>query len=142
MKHVRLQERYPVFTVEVEKQETDFNTTDEIMEYLKRCVDGHGVSRFIAVFDHFSHTKGLENGWIDESILDAKNIVFCFGITLPNPQAMATRPKSIGVVELADRFVITFLEAPMPLANSMMESWVISIGNRREVNTTRTGTRV
>ncbi len=135
MKHTLLQDQYPVFTLEVERQETDFNTTDEIIEYLKRCVDGHGVSRFIAIFDHYSHTKGLENGWIDESILDAKNIVFCFGITLPSPQAMATRPKSIGVVELADRFVITFLEAPMPMANSTMESWVRSIGNRREAKT-------
>ncbi len=135
MQHTRLQEQYPVFTLEVEKQETDFSTTDEIIEYLKLCVDEHGVSRFIAVFDHYSHTNGLENGWIDESILDAKNIVFCFGITLPSPQAMATRPKSIGVVELADRFVITFLEAPMPMANSTMESWVRSICNRQEVKT-------
>ena len=142
MKYTRLQERYPVFTLDVEKQETDFSTTNEIMAYLKQCVDGHGVSRFIAVFDHFSHTNGLKNGWIDESILDAKNIVFCFGITLPNPEAMATRPKSIGVVELADRFVITFLEAPMPMANSIMESWVMSIGERQEVNAVRAGTRI
>ena len=142
MKQTRLQERYPVFTLEVEKQETGFSTTDEIIAYLKQCVDGHGVSRFIAVFDHFSHTNGLKNGWIDESILDAKNIVFCFGITLPNPEAMATRPKSIGVVELADRFVVTFLEAPMPMANSTMESWVRSIGDRREVSTARSGTQV
>ena len=73
MKYTRLQERYPVFTLEVEKQKTVFSTTDEIIAYLKQCVDGHGVSRFIAVFDHFSHTNGLKNGWIDESILDAKN---------------------------------------------------------------------
>jgi hypothetical protein len=142
MKYTRLQERYPVFTLEVEKQKTVFSTTDEIIAYLKQCVDGHGVSRFIAVFDHFSHTSGLKNGWIDESILDAKNIIFCFGITLPNPEAMATRPKSIGVVELADRFVITFLEAPMPMANSTMESWVMSIGNPQEVNAVRAGTRI
>lgn len=142
MKYTRLQERYPVFTLDVEKQETDFSTTDEIMAYLKRCVEGHGVSRFIAVFDHFSHTNGLENGSIDESILSAKSIVFCFGITLPSPQAMSTRPKSIGVVELTDRFVITFLEAPMPMANSTMESWVMSIGNRQEVNAVRAGTRI
>jgi hypothetical protein len=142
MKYTRLQERYPVFTLELEKQETVFSSTDEIIAYLKQCVDGHGVSRFIAVFDHFSHTSGLKNGWIDESILDAKNIIFCFGITLPNPEAMATRPKSIGVVELADRFVITFLEAPMPMANSTMESWVMSIGNPQEVNAVRAGTRI
>jgi hypothetical protein len=37
---------------------------------------------------------------------------------------MAVRPRSIGVVEKADRFVITFLEAPMPLANAAMDGWV------------------
>ena len=135
MKHTLLQQQYPVFTLEVEKQETGFNTADEIIKYLKLCVDEHEISRFIAVFDHYSHTSGLKNGWIDESILDAKNIVFCFGITLPSPEAMATRPKSIGVVELTDRFVITFLEAPMPMANSTMESWVRSICSLQEAKT-------
>ena len=36
MKHTLLQERYPVFTLEVEKQETDFSTTDEIIAFLKQ----------------------------------------------------------------------------------------------------------
>ena len=132
MKHTLLQEKYPVFTLEVEKQETDFGTLDEIVDYLKTCIESHRVSRFIATFDHYAHTKGLEEGQVDELILGAMSIVFCFGITLPCPQAMAVRPRSIGVVELADSFVITFMEAPMPVANSAMEMWARSIRKPKE----------
>lgn len=40
---------------------------------------------------------------------------------------MAVRPRSIGVVEQADRFVISYLEAPMPLANQAMAAWMEGI---------------
>lgn len=64
---------------------------------------------------------------MSETILAAKHIVFCFGITPPEPLMMAVRPRSIGVVELAERFLITFLEAPMPVANLAMEQWAKSL---------------
>ena len=32
--------------------------------------------------------------------------------------------RSIGVADMGDRFVVSFLEAPMPFANDTMESWV------------------
>ncbi|MCB1764117.1 MAG: hypothetical protein KDI27_13390 [Gammaproteobacteria bacterium] len=123
MKQFLFQENYPLFTLEVEKRETSFTSVDQIVEFLKARIDENNMARFIAVFDHFSHTAALEFGQIGEGILAAKNIIFCFGITLPNPQAMALRPRSIGVVELAQTFVLTFMEAPMPLANVAMESW-------------------
>ncbi|MCB1759943.1 MAG: hypothetical protein KDI68_09230 [Gammaproteobacteria bacterium] len=131
MKQLLLQERYPVFTLEVEKQETLFTSVDEILDHLKQQIDDNEIATFIAIFDHYSHTRSLTHGQIDSAILDAKNIVFCFGITLPNPQAMAVRPRSIGVVETHDEFIITFMEAPMPLANVAMESWARSIRNRQ-----------
>ncbi len=130
MKQTLLQEKYPVFTVEINKADTTFQTVDEIIGYLKQRVDEHRVARYIGEFDHYSHTKGLEEGQIAEEILAAKNIIFCFGIALPNPQVMAVRPRSIGVVELADSFVITFMEAPMPVANNAMEEWASSIQNK------------
>jgi len=130
MKHFLLQEKYPLFTLEVEKRETSFTHVADIIDYLKQCIEHQSMARFIAIFDHYAHTRGLEQGQIDDSILDAKNIVFCFGITLPNPQVMAVRPRSMGVVELANSFVITFMEAPMPVANVAMEDWAQSIKNR------------
>lgn len=124
--HTRL-ESIPVFSLEMEKGETSYQDVDQIIACLKARIDAHEMARFVAVFDHYQHTKGLESGRIDPAILDAKNIVFCFGITLPDPQAMAYRPRSIGVVELKQSFVISFLEAPMPVANVVMEQWARSL---------------
>nr|WP_320416352.1 hypothetical protein [Candidatus Vondammii sp. HM_W22] len=99
----------------------------EVIAYLKSLIDEHKVAKFIAIFDHYKHTKNLEDGQISEDILDGQNIIFCFGITLPEPQVMAVRPRSIGVVELKESFLITFMEAPMPIANVAMEEWAKSI---------------
>jgi len=131
MRQALLQEKYPVFTLEVEKKETNFKDVDEIIDFLKERIEKHRVARFIAIFDHYSHTQGLEHGQIDEEILDARNIIFCFGITLPNPQVMAVRPRSIGIVETANSYIITFMEAPMPVANVAMEDWAKSIKNEQ-----------
>lgn len=130
MKQSLFQEKYPIFTLEVEKSETTYQSVDDILAYLKEQIEAHPKCRFIAEFDHFSHTRALPDAEIAPDIRDAKNIVFCFGIKLPNPQVMAVRPRSIGVTELEDRFVIAFMEAPMPVANDAMEAWVKGIRNR------------
>lgn len=51
-------------------------------------------------------------------------------VALPGPEALALRPRSIGVAELADKFVISFLEAPMPVANTAMEQWAHDLRSR------------
>jgi len=129
MKQTLFQEKYPVFYLEVEKSETTFQSVDEILAYLKEKVDAHDIAQYIGMFDHYAHTKNLPNGEIHPDIKAAKHILFCFGIKLPTPRAMAVRPRSIGVCEMEDRFVIDFLEAPMPLANNAMEQWVKDIRN-------------
>jgi len=127
MKQQLLQEKYPVYVLEVEKSETGYQNTDEVIAYLKGCIDAHKIAVFIAEFDHYAHTKALEEGEIDPGIIAAKNIIFCFGIKLPKPVMLSVRPRSIGVAEYADKFIISFLEAPMPVANEAMESWVKAI---------------
>ncbi len=129
MKQTLLQETYPMFTLEVEKSETTFKSVDDILEFLKDKIDTNRAARYIATFDHYSHTKDLAEGRIDKSILDAKNIIFCFGFTIPNPQALGLRPRSIGVAETEDSFVLSFMEAPMPVANVVMETWALAIRN-------------
>jgi hypothetical protein len=124
MKQTLLQEKYPVYTLEVLKTETPYDSIDGIIDYLADCIEQHPIARMIARFDHLAHTQSLPEGEIAGDILAARHVVFCFGTHLPNPHVMAVRPRSIGVVEQADRFVISFLEAPMPLANNAMESWV------------------
>ena len=127
MKQVLVQEKYPVFTLEIQKEETIYKSCSEIIAYLKDKIDAHKVAVFISIFDHFSHTKNLENGEVNPDIKDAQNIVFCFGAKLPNAGVMAVRPRSIGVTEFEDNFIINFLEPPMPLATKAMEEWVKSL---------------
>ncbi|MBK5967522.1 MULTISPECIES: DUF6858 family protein [Thiorhodovibrio] len=129
MKQTLLQEKYPVYTLETPKNETRYTSVDEIIDYLKGCVDEHPKARFISIFDHYQHTSDMPGGEIAQDITAAKHIVFCFGTHLPNPQVMAVRPRSIGVVDQGDEFVVSFLEAPMPLANNAMESWVRALVN-------------
>jgi len=127
MKQSLLQEKYPVYSLEVNKSETAYCTIDEMMDYFRKCIDEHKVARHIADFDHHAHTSALENGEIQEGMIAAGDIVFCFGTHLPKPEMLAVRPRSIGVAEYDDRFVISFLEAPMPLANEAMETWAKAV---------------
>jgi hypothetical protein len=127
MKQTLSQETYPMFTLEVEKSETTYRSVDEIIEFLHEKIEDNRSARYIAIFDHYAHTRDLDEGRVDKSILAAKNIIFCFGFTLPNPQVLGLRPRSIGVAETEDNFVISFMEAPMPVANVVMETWALAI---------------
>jgi hypothetical protein len=127
MKQSLLQEKYPIFTLEVEYDETDYRSVDEIIRYLQACIGRHKAARCIAVFDHYGHTRSLPEGQVGEGILDAKNLVFCFGLTLPEPRTLAVRPRSIGVAQTPTGFLISFMEAPMPVANMAMEGWAKGI---------------
>ncbi|HHD80664.1 MAG TPA: hypothetical protein ENK99_03540 [Campylobacterales bacterium] len=129
MKQTIMMEKYPIFELDIKKSETKFQTADEIIEYLKEKIDNHPIAVYIATFDHYSHTHSLDDGEIASEIVDAKNIVCCFGKQLPKANMLAVRPRSIGVAELNDEFVISFLEAPNPIANDAMESWVKGIVN-------------
>lgn len=131
MKQTLQQETYPVFSLELGHDETSFRSVDEIGDYFKQCIEGHRCACFIAEFDHFAHTKSLREGRIDKDIRAAKNVVFCFGITLPDPHTLAVRPRSIGIAETVEGFLITFMEPPMPVANTAMESWVKGLLKRQ-----------
>jgi hypothetical protein len=119
--------RYPVFILDIARPQTACRDVADIVAHFRRLIERHPCARFLGVFDHMSHTRALPDGEIAEGILDAQNVVFCFGMSIPNPEILALRPRSIGIAELADRFVVSFLETPMPLANSAMETWAQSL---------------
>ncbi|MFZ4524784.1 MAG: DUF6858 family protein [Chlorobium sp.] len=123
MRQTLLQEKYPVYSLELDKNETKCKNVDEILTHFRALIESNPVVKFIGIFDHYAHTRGLPDGFIAPEIRDAKNIIFCFGKEIKNPGVMAVRPRSIGVVELEHTFAITFLEAPNPAANAAMESW-------------------
>lgn len=124
MKQVLLQEKFPIFKLEIDKSETEFKSAQDLVNHFKQLIDEHKVTRFIGEFDHYSHTKGLEGGEIANNIIDARNVVFCFGSKLPKAEMLAVRPRSIGIAETKTGFMISFMEAPMALANDTMEAWV------------------
>lgn len=130
MKQIIVMEKYPVFTMEINNNETSYKSVDEILSYLKEKISSHPIATYIGEFDHYTHTSNLEVGEINPEILDAKNIICCFGKVLPKAEVLAVRPRSIGVAKLSDKFVVSFLEAPNPEANSAMESWVKDIANK------------
>lgn len=130
MKQVTIMEKYLVFTIEVKKEETTYRNVDEVLAYLKAQIEAHPIAVHIGEFDHYGHTSGLEEGEVAEEIKDAKNIICCFGKKLPKAEVLAVRPRSIGVAEMANSFVISFLEAPNPDANQAMENWVKQIADR------------
>ena len=119
-------EKYHIFEIEYKKSELSFSSVDEIINALKDKIDNHPVISFIAIFDQYNHTSSV-NGEINPAIKAAKNIVFCFGKELPTPEVLAVRPRSIGVCEKEDSFVLNFLEAPNDMANKTMEEFVKSL---------------
>ena len=130
MKQITVMEKYPVFTLEINKNETSYKNIDEIFTYLKEQIAAHPVAIYIGEFDHYAHTSSLEVGEINAAIKDAKNLICCFGKKLPKAVILAVRPRSIGVAEMPENFVVSFLEAPNPDANATMEKWVKGIANR------------
>lgn len=60
-------------------------------------------------------------------MIDAQNIVFCFGAALSNTKILAARPRSIGIAEFEDKFVIEFIEAPNEKIHEVMETWTKSL---------------
>ena len=128
MKKTKFMDKYPVYSLELQKSNIKQTNIVEIIEYFKAKIQAHPIAKFIAVFDHYSHTKEL-NGEINPSIIDAQNLIFCFGPAIPNTKILAVRPRSIGIAELKDKFVIEFIEAPKEQIHQIMEEWAKGLEN-------------
>lgn len=128
MKQTLLQEKYPIFVAEIAKTETTYQTVDSLVDYYKAKIAENPKVHFIGVFDHYAHTRKI-GGEIAAAITAAVDIVFCFGYAIPNPQMLAVRPRSIGIADMGDKFVISFMEAPMQPANQAMEAWTLGLRN-------------
>ncbi|UQB42246.1 hypothetical protein JX580_11420 [Thiomicrospira microaerophila] len=126
MQQTLFKEKYPIYTLSFSKAESKFDSVDAILDDLQQKIEAHPKAVFIALFDHYAHTKSI-GGEIGEGILDAKNMILCFGMQLPSPEPVAVRPRSIGVTDMGEHFVVNFMEAPNPIANETMESWVKSL---------------
>ncbi len=129
MKQSLLMEKYPVFEMTLPKSETSCADVDAVIAVLRARIDAHPKVAYIATFDHHAHTTAIA-GTIAPEIRAAKNIVFCFGVALPNPHVLAVRPRAIGVADLGEAFHLAFLEPPMEVATREMEAWCRSLADR------------
>ena len=126
MKQKIFKDKYHIFEIVFDKSELKFNSVNEILGSLKDKIDAHEVITYISTFDQYAQTQRV-NGEIRPDIKDAKNIIFCFGKEIPTPEVLAVRPRSIGVAELEDSYVVNFLEAPNEQANVVMEKMIKSL---------------
>ena len=122
MKQTLLQEKYPIYVAEIGKDETDCRNIDELVAYYQARIAENPKVQFIGVFDHYAHTRKI-GGPIVEGMTAAVDVIFCFGFAIPTPQMLAVRPRSIGIADMGDKFVISFMEAPKQPANEAMEAW-------------------
>jgi hypothetical protein len=122
MKSQILAEKYPISVLELPKSETTCRSVDDVIAALRARVAADPGAAEIGVFDHYAHTTKL-GGEIAPGMVAAKNLVFCFGPALPKAEMLALRPRSYGVAEFADRFVVSFMDAPLPPAQKKMTEW-------------------
>ena len=129
MQFTHFMEKYPTHHLDILKSATHFASVDDFMQFFSEKVETNPLAQKIAEFDHYAHTSSLPEGEIAPTIKAAKQLIFCFGIKLPNPLAMAPRPRSISICELEDRFTIVFMEAPNPAMHKTMLEWVAELQN-------------
>jgi hypothetical protein len=122
MKKTLFLDQYPIHSLTLMKEDVRHKTMAQMIDYFKEKIDAHPVAQFIAIFDHYAHTKSL-NGEIMEGLTDVQNVVFCFGNAIPSTKIVAVRPRSIGICEFEDRFVIEFMEAPKEEIHAIMQLW-------------------
>jgi hypothetical protein len=127
LKQAVAQTELPIFSLQLDASECRFDSVEEIADYLKEKIKSHKAACYIATFDHLDHTRHLPEGRVAEGIEGAINVVFCFGFTLQTPSQLATRPRSIGICRSKEGITISFIEAPMPLVNALMEEWALSL---------------
>ena len=118
-----LLDTHPMYAMKILKSEAKVSNVAQIIEHFKIKIKENPEAVFITVFDHYAHTKSLDGNIVD-GILDAKNLLFCFGHSIKNIEILAFRPKSIAICELEDSFVLEFLETPRPEVNAWIESWI------------------
>lgn len=124
MKKTLLMEKFPILTKEISKTEISIKNVDEFIEKIKLKIEADDAAKFISIFDHFSHTKSL-NWPIQEWMIDAKIILFCFWKELPKAEVMAVRPRNIAIAEYSDKFIVSFLEAPSEWSNNKKVKWIL-----------------
>jgi len=121
MKKIIVKEIYPVYQMEIKKTDLTKSMWDIVDHFLQK-VEKDPIAELIWIFEHCTHTKKL-NWPMVEGVVDAKMIVFCFGSKIASIPSLALKPRSFGIVETEDKFIIEFMEAPSEEAVKKMTNW-------------------
>jgi hypothetical protein len=127
MDKINLLDKYPVYSQEIEKNDTECKNVDDVIAYFKEKINSHPIATYIGDFDHYAHVAEQTEGKIADEIKASKHALFCVANAIPNPLIAAARPRAISVAELDDKFVISYLEAPVETANQLMAEWIDSL---------------
>lgn len=117
MKQLHCEDKYPMTVMEIAKSDTTHQSLASIADYYRNCIVKTPAASYIGTFDHFGHTL-------------ATNVLFCFGVTSPSPQVLAVCPRSIGIADLGDHFLISFMNADPDPCNHAMQAWTIALRNK------------
>jgi len=62
VKQTLLHEKYPIYSLEFDREETSLQSVDAICAYFRQRIEAHRSAVFIAEFDHYAHTAALPEG--------------------------------------------------------------------------------
>lgn len=68
-------DKYPIYMLSLQKSEITYTNVAQIIAYFQAKIEAHPIAKFIAVFDHYMHTKSL-NGDIMEGLKTLKTLFF------------------------------------------------------------------
>lgn len=129
MKEYTLNDKYPISAIEIKKSETSYKNIAEIFEYFKKKIEENPIAIYIATFDHYTHTKSLAEHVIQDGLLDAQNLIFCFGKEIPHTKMLSVRPRSIAVGEYEEYFEVAIMDTPNPAMHEILVSWIKGLKN-------------
>jgi len=123
MQRITLEGGYPAWVEEIAKADTPWRDVDEIAAVLQGRIRRHSGSAFIGVFDHYGLNLRVSAA-LPLDMQDAKTILFCPGTKLLDPLLLALSPCAIGVADMGNRFVISFLDSPVIFPTETLNQWV------------------
>jgi hypothetical protein len=123
MQRITVEGHYSVWVEEIAKADTPWRDVDELAAVLQACIHHQAGSAFIGVFDHYGLNLRVGEP-LPLDIQDAKTILFCPSAGLPDPVSMALTTCAVGVADMGNRFVISFLDAPVISPTETLAQWV------------------
>lgn len=126
MQLLTVEGRYPVWFEEIAKADTCWRDVDEIAALLQGCIHRQPGFVFIGLIDHYALNIRLGEA-LPVPLQDAKVVLFFPDTRQLTPALLAYYPTAIGVADMGNRFVISFLNISTVSPTESLIEWVESI---------------